>query len=148
MLNINSSNYRTIKLLVLRYCDHSIRKLQRQNNLLTSIVYLILWLSQTITYFTAALLCKLCRSLSRLEMTNQIEISHSLYTPVLGQTILIFKGWQPGRVHMNCQSSLYFPLMFKNSTISLISCQSSLQESILTNLCCISRMVYMTCLEF
>jgi hypothetical protein len=39
--------------------------------------------------------------------------------------ILLYKGWQHGRVHMNCQSSLSFPLMLRNCTISLISCQSS-----------------------
>ncbi len=66
-------------------------------------------------------------------MTNQIQISHSLYTPILGQTILLSKGWQHGWVHMNCQSSLSFPLMFKNCAISLISCQSSLPDSLCSN---------------
>jgi hypothetical protein len=34
---------------------------------------------------------------------------------------------------MNCQSSLSFPLMFKNWAISLISCQSSLPDSLCSN---------------
>jgi hypothetical protein len=35
---------------------------------------------------------------------------------------------------MNCQSSLYFTLMLKNCAISLISCQSSLPDSLCSNI--------------
>jgi len=39
-------------------------------------------------------------------MTIQILIYHSLYILNLGHTIRLSKGWQHGRVHMNCQSPL------------------------------------------
>ena len=67
------------------------------------------------------------------EMTNQIHISHSLYTPILGYTILLLKGWHHGWVHVNCQPSLSFHLMFKNCAISLISCRSSVPDSLCSN---------------
>ena len=77
-------------------------------------------------------------------MTNQIQISHSLYTPILGQTIVLSKGWPHGRVHMNCQSSLSFPLMFKNCVISLINCQSSLPDSLCSNITQLGNNNYIT----
>ena len=66
-------------------------------------------------------------------MTNQIQIPHSIYTSILDHTILLLRGWQHGRDHMNCQSSLFVPLMLGYCAISLISCQSLLLGSICLN---------------
>ena len=82
------------------------------------------------------------------DRSNRIEISHSLYTPILGHAILLLKGWQHGRVHMNCQSSLFDSMCWiqrKYATIIIqlpvyvLGKSLMLQENVLTNPCYNSR---------
>ena len=53
--------------------------------------------------------------------------------PYFGSDYFSLKGWQHGWVHINCQSWLSFPLMSKYWEISLVSCQSSLFDSMCLN---------------
>jgi hypothetical protein len=98
--------------------------------------FLFLILSQCIicvcSFFPQFMSLKTSETFFFISSGPNINFSLLIY-PYLGNTILLLKGWQHGRVHMNCQISLSFPLMFTYCAISPISCQSSLFYSMCLN---------------
>ena len=66
-------------------------------------------------------------------MTKHMLISHSLYTPILGSDHCSFKGMTAWTSPYELSIIVIFPFDVKNCTISLITCQSSLPDSMYMN---------------